>query len=60
MELTFNKSAFSLNANEWPTAKAIAEAIANLHEKRNAVKNAWYALSNADKKIVKKPDWLSK
>lgn len=60
MEVTFNKNAFTLNANEWPTAKTIAETIANLHAKKAVVERAWHSLNEADRKLVKKPDFLSK
>jgi hypothetical protein len=59
-EVSLNPNAFSLNANEWPTAKVVAEALSDLHKKRDAVQNAWYALSDADKKLVKKPDFLAR
>jgi hypothetical protein len=57
-EVTFSSSVYSLNANEWPTAKTIAEALSDLHKKRKGVENAWYKLSDADKKVVKAPNFL--
>jgi len=42
------------------TAKKIAESIADLWSKKKAVENAWYTLSDADRKLVKKPDFLAK
>ncbi len=59
MEVTFTHCP-TLDANEWPTAKKIAESIADLWSKKKAVENAWYTLSDADRKLVKKPDFLAK
>jgi len=42
----------TLNADNWPTAKKIAQVLSNLHRKRRNAKELWFALSNADKKIV--------
>jgi len=45
----------SLNADNWPSAKQIAEALSNLHQKRHEVDNLWHSLSDADKNIVSPP-----
>jgi len=45
----------TLNANNWPSAKQIAEALSNLHQKRHQVENIWQSLSDADKDIVNPP-----
>jgi hypothetical protein len=45
----------TLNADNWPTAKQIAEALANLHEKRSQVDLTWASLSQADKNLVNPP-----
>jgi diacylglycerol kinase family enzyme len=52
-EVTHSSMAKSLNANEWPTAKQIAEVIADLHQRRQHLESAWHSLSDADKNIVK-------
>lgn len=41
-----------LNANEWPSAQQIAEAVSNLHRKYSQAENAYHALSSTDKGIV--------
>jgi len=45
----------SLNADNWPSAKQIAEALATLHQKRKQVSSIWASLSENDKKIVNPP-----
>jgi hypothetical protein len=42
----------TLNADKWPSAKQIAEAVANLHQKYQQAENAYHALSPADRNIV--------
>lgn len=44
-----------LNADNWPNAEQIAEALSNLHQKRHEVENLWHTLSQADRKIVNPP-----
>jgi len=44
-----------LNANEWPSAKQIAEAIANLHQKYQQVETTYRALPPSDKNLVSSP-----
>ncbi|MBA7685662.1 hypothetical protein ES703_94087 [subsurface metagenome] len=45
----------TLDAQKWPSAQQIAEAIANLHQKYQQVQNTYHALSPADKNIVAAP-----
>lgn len=45
----------TLNADNWPTAKQIAEALSDLHKKRHQVEIIWHSLSNTDKNIVNPP-----
>ena len=42
----------SLNANEWPSAQQIAEAVVNLHHRYLQAQNAYNALSEKEKEIV--------
>ncbi len=44
-----------LNADNWPSAKQIAEALSSLHQKRHGVDNLWHSLSDEDKEIVSPP-----
>ncbi len=59
-EIGLSKSVFSLNANDWPDANKIAEAIVSLHEKREHVKEIYASLSATDKQLVQKPDLCDK
>ena len=52
IEVAMGSAKHSLNADDWPSAQQIAEALANLHEKRKHLENAWHALSESDRKIV--------
>ena len=52
-EVTMSRGIHSLNADNWPTAKQIAEALADLHNKRKFAENIWHSLSDGDKKLVK-------
>lgn len=45
----------TLNANDWPSAKQIAEAISNLHDKQRKAEHAYRSLSKADQQIVSPP-----
>lgn len=47
---------YSLNANNWPSAKQIAEALVSLHEKAKLVENVYASLSPIDKTLVKSPE----
>ena len=47
---------YTLNADNWPTARAIAEALADLHDKAKQAENAHTALSSTDKSLVSPPD----
>ena len=55
-EMAMVEKQFTLNANDWPTAKQIAEALANLYEKRKLVNNLWSSLSPTDKNLVNPPN----
>ena len=48
-------AAFSLNADNWPSAQQIAETLAELHSARHAAVNAWSALSPNDRGSLPKP-----
>jgi hypothetical protein len=52
-EVAMGEGIPSLNAQKWPTAQQIAEALSDLHKKRHEAGNAWGALSEADRKLVK-------
>lgn len=56
MELSVARGVFTLDANKWPSAKNIAEAIVDLQNKRDALKEVWRNLSETDKKLVSPPD----
>jgi hypothetical protein len=45
----------SLNAKDWPSAKQIAEALANLHTKRHEVSDLRRSLLPADQNIMTPP-----
>ena len=45
----------TLNANKWPSAEQVAEALTNLHVMRKQVDHIWNSLPAADKKIVYPP-----
>jgi len=55
-EIAMGGAEYTLNANNWPSAKEIAEALASLHEKRKRVKEIWTSLSPNDKQLVSPPD----
>ena len=46
------KEITSLDANEWPSAQQIAEAIVNLHHRYLQAQNAYNALSEKEQEIV--------
>ena len=46
----------SLNANNWPTAKQIAELLSAMHKVRNDVVNAWASLSKSDRDNLTPPE----
>ena len=54
-EVAMAGSIATLNANDWPNAKQIAQVLSNLHKKRSEVVNIWHSLSEADKKLVHSP-----
>jgi len=56
MELSLKRDVFTLDANKWPSAKDIAEAIVTLQDKRKRLKYEYNALSETDKKLVSAPD----
>ena len=51
-EVTFGKNVNNFNGSDWPQIQQIAEALANLHDKRGAVEQAWHSLSDTDKGLV--------
>lgn len=57
-EVTMVEDIPRLNADEWPTAEQIAEVLADLHQKRKAVRDVWHSLSGADQDIVSKHDTI--
>lgn len=56
IEVAMARGIPSLNADNWTTAKQIAEALATLHEKRKRVNDIWSSLSPTDKELVSPPD----
>ena len=51
-EVTLGRNVTNFNANDWPQIQQIAEALANLHNKRKVVEDVWHNLSDTDKKLV--------
>ncbi len=45
----------TLNADEWPSAKQIAETLAALHKEHHQVRNLWFSLSETDRKNLAPP-----
>jgi len=56
VELAISKVEFTLDAQEWPTAAQIAQALVDLQAKGFQVMNMWESLSEADKNIVNPPN----
>jgi hypothetical protein len=56
LEMTMAEKEYTLNANDWPSAKQIAEALASLYEKRKQLELIWSSLSQTDKALVNPPD----
>jgi len=54
--LTPFEEQYALNADNWPSARQIAEAVVSLHEKAKLVENVYASLSPTDKTLVKAPD----
>jgi hypothetical protein len=54
-EVTLGRNIHNFNANDWPQIKQIAEALANLHNKRKVIEEAWHNLSDTDKGLVNPP-----
>lgn len=48
-------AAFTLNANEWPSAQKIAETLKALHDARHEANNAWARLSPDDRRNLPPP-----
>lgn len=46
----------SLNANDWPSARDIAVALASLHQKRRNVINLWATIPKADQRNLIPPE----
>lgn len=46
----------TLNANEWPSAKQIAEAWAAMHEVQHKVSNLWASVRDKDRKNLSPPE----
>ncbi len=46
----------SLNANNWPTAKNIAELLSAMHDARHEAVNAWASLSQSDRSNLTPPE----
>ena len=55
-EIGLAKPVFGLDANNWPSAQQIAEAILDLHEKRQKVRELYQSLSATDTSLINKPD----
>lgn len=51
-EVAMGGAALTLNADKWPSAKQIAEALAQVHECHNNAINLYASLSDSDKKNV--------
>ena len=54
-EVAFREGIPSLNADNWPSAQDIAQALSDLHKARHQVDNLWHSLSASDKQIVSPP-----
>ena len=52
-EVTFTGQ--SINANEWPSAQNLAEALSAYHETRHEAANAWRAVPDSIRHVVKEP-----
>jgi len=46
----------SLNANNWPTARQIAELLSAMHKARHGAVNAWASLSGPDRENLTPPE----
>jgi len=45
----------SLNADDWPSAKQLAETLASLHNAYKQVENSWMAIPQVDRKNLTPP-----
>jgi hypothetical protein len=45
----------SINADNWPTAQQLAEALSEWHKANHAVQNAWQAIPKADRTGLQPP-----
>lgn len=55
-EMAMAEKQYTLNADNWPSAKQIAEALVALYAKRKQVNDVWTSLSPTDKALVNPPD----
>jgi len=55
-EVAMGGAKFTLNANDWPSAKQIAEKLASLHQARKHAISCWMSLSDPDKKNLTPPE----
>ena len=46
----------SLNADNWPTARQIAELLSTMHKARHGAVNAWASLSKSDRENLTPPE----
>jgi hypothetical protein len=54
-EVTIGKDILTFDADNWPQINQIAEALANLHNKRREMEKAWHNLSETDKGLFNSP-----
>lgn len=54
-EVALREGVPSLNANNWPSAQDIAQALSDLRKARHQVDNLWGSLSATDKQLVSPP-----
>ena len=59
-EITKTNKRTTLDVESWVSADQIAEALANLYDKREKVKMAWNSLSSTDRGLVSPPDTKDK
>jgi len=54
--LSLSPKVYSLDANTWPSAKEMADAIVELENRRKKLRDVWDSLSEADKEVLHPPD----
>ncbi len=51
-EVTYDRSRGSLNGNDWPSAKQMAETLSNWHTAWHAARNAYRRIPEDQRKVV--------